>query len=345
MPDLTETQELAVSPNEEVSETFAISTVARLTGLSVHTIRAWEKRYSVVDPLRTDTQRRVYTRDQVRKLSLLRAVVDNGEPISSVANLNVAQLEQRLELGIDPADPGFFTASPEPRTAPPPAWRVAIAGSSLLAIFETQSGFLPGMEICRSWESLESALEDGALDDSLDLLVVQADTLFAGRLDRIRDLAIRTFATRTIIVYGFAPHEVIARVNRTPRFTALRWPVNAEEIRLATGRPLEPMVAAAKPTADGKARTADLSPVARHFTPQQLARLAKMAPATHCECPQHLGNLIISLSAFETYTSECDNPDADDLALHARLQRAASIARSELESALQFSLERRGIQL
>lgn len=345
MPELTETRELEASPSAESCETFVISTVARLTGLSVHTIRAWEKRYNVVDPLRTDTQRRVYTRDQIRKLSLLRAVVDNGEPISSVANLSVPQLEQRLDLGNEAADTAVCIAPPEPRNQPSALWRVGVAGSSLLAIFETQGGFLPGLDVCQSWESLDSALNEAAQEDSLDLLVVQVDTLFPSSLDRIRDLAVRTFATRVIIVYGFAPLETVARVNRTPRFTALRWPVNAEEIRLAAGRPLDPLVPAAKSKTEAKALASDSSPVPRQFSSQQLARLAKMGLTTPCECPQHLGNLIISLSAFELYASECANPDADEAALHARLQRAASVARNELETALRYALDRKGIQL
>ena len=39
-----------------------IKVVARRTGLSAHVIRIWEKRYGAVEPERTDTNRRLYSR-------------------------------------------------------------------------------------------------------------------------------------------------------------------------------------------------------------------------------------------------------------------------------------------
>ncbi|MEO0446986.1 MAG: MerR family transcriptional regulator, partial [Verrucomicrobiota bacterium] len=77
-------------------EQFQISAVSRLTGLPIHSIRAWERRYQVVDPERTETDRRLYSRRDIQKLTLLKTLVDQGEPISSVAPLSVEELEQRI---------------------------------------------------------------------------------------------------------------------------------------------------------------------------------------------------------------------------------------------------------
>ena len=46
----------------ENSITYPIKVVSHLTGLSIHVIRAWEKRYNVVVPKRTDTNRRLYSK-------------------------------------------------------------------------------------------------------------------------------------------------------------------------------------------------------------------------------------------------------------------------------------------
>jgi MerR HTH family regulatory protein/B12 binding domain len=49
-----------------------IRVVARRTGLTSHVIRVWEKRYGVVSPLRTPTNRRLYSDSDVERLQLLR---------------------------------------------------------------------------------------------------------------------------------------------------------------------------------------------------------------------------------------------------------------------------------
>jgi len=70
-----------------------ISVVVRRTGLSQDILRAWEKRYDAVVPLRTDTGRRLYTEGQVARLRLLKQLVDGGRRISDVARLDLESLQ------------------------------------------------------------------------------------------------------------------------------------------------------------------------------------------------------------------------------------------------------------
>jgi DNA-binding transcriptional MerR regulator/methylmalonyl-CoA mutase cobalamin-binding subunit len=74
-----------------------ISVVVRRTGLSQDILRAWEKRYEAVTPLRTDTGRRLYTEEHVVKLRLLKQLVDGGRRISDVAELDIATLRELAE--------------------------------------------------------------------------------------------------------------------------------------------------------------------------------------------------------------------------------------------------------
>ena len=53
-----------------------IKIVARRTGLSAHVIRIWEKRYGAVEPDRTDTNRRLYSEEQIERLKLFPYTVD-----------------------------------------------------------------------------------------------------------------------------------------------------------------------------------------------------------------------------------------------------------------------------
>ncbi len=71
-----------------------IKLVARRTGLSAHVIRIWEKRYGAVEPERTDTNRRLYSREQIERLTLLRELKQAGQSIGHVAKLPTPKLRQ-----------------------------------------------------------------------------------------------------------------------------------------------------------------------------------------------------------------------------------------------------------
>ena len=72
---------------------YPIRVVSRLTGLSVDTLRAWERRYQAVSPSRDD-RGRAYTDAQIRRLRLLAGLVERGHAIGSIANLSDAALRQ-----------------------------------------------------------------------------------------------------------------------------------------------------------------------------------------------------------------------------------------------------------
>ncbi|MCE2414291.1 MerR family transcriptional regulator [Candidatus Poribacteria bacterium] len=74
---------------------YGIKTVAIQTGLTQFTIRAWEKRYDVVTPLRTETNRRLYSDADISRLTLLRLATEGGHSIGHIANLPIEKL---LEL-------------------------------------------------------------------------------------------------------------------------------------------------------------------------------------------------------------------------------------------------------
>lgn len=75
---------------------YPIKVVSQMTGLSVHVIRAWEKRYSVVEPDRTETNRRLYSEEDIEKLKLLSDALHKGHSIGGVANLSAKELKNLL---------------------------------------------------------------------------------------------------------------------------------------------------------------------------------------------------------------------------------------------------------
>ncbi|MDE0689565.1 MAG: MerR family transcriptional regulator [Candidatus Poribacteria bacterium] len=71
---------------------YGIKTVAIQTGLTQFTIRAWEKRYDVVTPLRTETNRRLYSDADILRLTFLRLATEAGHSIGRVATLPIDEL-------------------------------------------------------------------------------------------------------------------------------------------------------------------------------------------------------------------------------------------------------------
>ena len=72
--------------------------MASLTGLTIHQIRAWEKRYGTVEPSRSSGGDRLYSEQDVHRLSLLKQLSDLGHSIGATAHLPHAQLERMRAL-------------------------------------------------------------------------------------------------------------------------------------------------------------------------------------------------------------------------------------------------------
>ena len=75
---------------------YKIGAIARLTGINPVTIRMWQTRYNAVEPVRTEGKQRLYTENDVTKLSLLKELTEQGDSIGMIANLTVEELENRL---------------------------------------------------------------------------------------------------------------------------------------------------------------------------------------------------------------------------------------------------------
>jgi DNA-binding transcriptional MerR regulator len=93
--------------NESGAPTYPLRTASRLTGVSPALLRAWEKRYEVVVPVRTAGGTRRYSAHDLSRLKLVKAAVDAGHRIGRVAQLDTAELE-RLTADSSAPSPGGF---------------------------------------------------------------------------------------------------------------------------------------------------------------------------------------------------------------------------------------------
>jgi DNA-binding transcriptional MerR regulator/methylmalonyl-CoA mutase cobalamin-binding subunit len=87
--------------------TYPLRAAARLTGLSPELLRAWERRYGVVEPMRTPGGTRRYTAADLERLRLIKAAVDAGHRIGQVARLDLDELRNRGAGAQSPAAGGL----------------------------------------------------------------------------------------------------------------------------------------------------------------------------------------------------------------------------------------------
>lgn len=66
---------------------FTIRDLENLSGIKAHTIRIWEKRYSVLEPMRTDTNIRFYDVNSLQKLLNIATLHTFGYKISTISKL------------------------------------------------------------------------------------------------------------------------------------------------------------------------------------------------------------------------------------------------------------------
>ena len=77
-------------------QTYSIADLEKLSGIKSHTIRIWEKRYSIVSPERSDTNIRAYNDDQLKKILNVSFLINNGLKISKIASLSLDELTKKV---------------------------------------------------------------------------------------------------------------------------------------------------------------------------------------------------------------------------------------------------------
>ena len=75
---------------------YSIKELEQLSGIKAHTIRIWEKRYSIIAPGRTDTNIRFYSDDDLRKIINVALLNDYGLRISRIAAMPDSEITQKV---------------------------------------------------------------------------------------------------------------------------------------------------------------------------------------------------------------------------------------------------------
>jgi DNA-binding transcriptional MerR regulator len=333
---------------------------ARLAGLPVATLRTWEQRFQVVAPALSSGGHRLYSAADVQRLALLKQLTAGGHAISLIAHLDIDQLrgmartqaagQARAEsVADDPAD--------EPRR------RLMVVGAMLAARLQgaaMRRRLASKVQVIASFADLADCQQaatggDDALMDRVpsgplespptapDLLLVEVPALQAEQVSVLGRLAQDWGASRLAVMHSYVvPGGLDAA--RAAGISVQRSRVDDE----ALCQWLLALVQAPEPLPSRQVQTGWPIPAvvsARRFDDKTLADLAMRSSSVACECPRHVSELLIMLSAFETYSAQCAAQSADDAALHRDLQRAAGAARAILETAIERIALHEGLDL
>ncbi len=314
-----------MTSNESIADAgrpgYRIGAVVRLTGLSPHVLRVWEKRYGVIQPDRTANRRRVYSEADIEKLTLLKTLVDRGQAIGTLAQLDLAELKRRVGHSAATAAPGAVIRP-----------QLVLVGENLHVQAQTwrRSETYELVGTYRSTADLRAAPHTRRLD----VAVVEWPTLHPESAIEADRLASRLNLRQLVLVYHYASQPSLRRLESS-RITAIRAPL--EEAALAgfiAGR------------FGGHAPAVDTQHHGRRaprYDERQLAHIGKQAAALGCECPGHLSDLITRLGRFEAYSAECESRNEQDAALHHHLHAMTAQARDLMESALARVIEVEGL--
>ncbi|TVZ51931.1 MerR family transcriptional regulator [Dokdonia sp. Hel_I_53] len=81
-----------------VKTKFSIKDLESLSGIKAHTIRIWEKRYSLLEPQRTATNIRTYSLNDLQKLLNVVFLTENGYKISKIANKTTSEISALVSV-------------------------------------------------------------------------------------------------------------------------------------------------------------------------------------------------------------------------------------------------------
>lgn len=322
---------------------YRSSAAARMVNIPVATLRVWERRYNVVGPSQAPSGHRLYSSQDVRRLVLIKQLVNKGHAIGMLARIDTARLQDLVneaEQTESVLSRGAVHAPPVPVRRP---WAPATESVRLLLVGAGAAARWG--EALRGMEGLQVV---GQVDDSavseLALQQVQADMVLADlgavhmeSVDWLGRLVRTVGARQMIVIYGFANTQVQEAL-RARAAVLRRSPLAPDEFRQTV---LE-TVRGWRSVSQALLNLPDPAPAPR-FDTTDLVELIAAMPKVACECPKHMSELVTLLGQFEAYSADCESRHPADVALHAYLYRVAGHARALMEEALATVAQAEGV--
>lgn len=82
---------------ESLNQNFNINNLEQLSGVKAHTIRIWERRYSILFPKRTENNMRIYDIGDLKKILNVSLLNEQGYKISRIAKLSDDEMAKMVK--------------------------------------------------------------------------------------------------------------------------------------------------------------------------------------------------------------------------------------------------------
>jgi MerR family transcriptional regulator, light-induced transcriptional regulator len=301
---------------------------ARLAKMPVTTLRIWERRYGVVGPSKTASGQRLYSEDDVRRLTLIKLLVNRGHAIGAIARLDREQLQMLASRN------GSEGGSSHADHHAPGEIRMAFVGAQLAqhqqnAGVELRPFGVTTLTTFADLDDAHAATDDREHAAAFDALLVSVDSLQEDTATQIIALGGAVHAKAIAVVYGFGTGPA-AEILRAAGVRLHREDESRTEFRQ--------MLADLCERVHLQERSGDevvWSRVGRRYDDSELEAMATRSSTIACECPRHLVELVMKLSAFERYSDACTSRSAQDAALHRYLGDVSNRACAMVEAALE----------
>ena len=103
--------ETHVPHEDNAAPMYRSGTAARMAKMPVSTLRVWEQRYGVISPSKSQSGQRLYSSEDVKRLALLRSLVNQGHAIGAIAHADSTELQQLLDASLAAEAPALAPAT------------------------------------------------------------------------------------------------------------------------------------------------------------------------------------------------------------------------------------------
>jgi DNA-binding transcriptional MerR regulator len=231
---------------------YAIGVVARRTQTHPETIRVWERRYELIVPGRSETGRRLYSENDIAKLTLVKRLTELGHSVSSLAKLSNDDLRDRLNASL--------ASEPSKYTEQLSKLRVVFANDALRLRLSRDLLIHEDITVV----DFPNKNASSVMEPRADIVIVDLVTLNEESLSDVRHYLLETRCESALVIFNFGTKKSILELEDAG-VVCLKGSVAAAEIYRAC-RSIKPTLSNSRPALN--------QPVTSpRFTNEQLSRI------------------------------------------------------------------------
>jgi DNA-binding transcriptional MerR regulator len=299
---------------------YKIGAASKITGVNIATLRVWENRYGVVEPIRINGTQRGFTKKDVDRISMIKQLVDAGDAISTLSKLSLEELELRMQPPVKNLQMTFGNAKDKIE---------AVAVGTRIPEVGRPSPHLAEVRVVARHELASIMNNLSAIKLNADIIIFEIASLHVSTVELITEILAVSKIAHALVIYRFASLNGMKLAQLDGRIHGMQAPVIPVDIQIACNFAVNSTL--------GSSALVNVPKKKQEHTPfseKELWEIYIMSNPINCECPKHLSSIISSLRGFEKYSTDCEDLSEKDRVLHKELEATTCQARIIMEQAL-----------